>query len=285
MPRLSAAFRYMFTAFLTSVFYLAIAYFVLRPLEWREHLFNLLSQAFGMFTALQSSNTLGWVLNTIVSSSFTIILTLLLVGVIRGKSAMKQHSLETAAIALLALFGQIVAIYGPIYLHSVVRTVYEDHQSLVAKANALKPPCPTCNQCLDVNAATAPLKAQLLQQERDLSACMSLQKNIPEIDSYEIASRMTKPDTPMMEYILTTSTTRVLDLTVACDFSVNDSSTEFLTPTGGSIMQGYQYLPITDKQFRIYMQSPEWHHSSPLLISIYFKKPVDRMPLCRFPTQ
>jgi hypothetical protein len=70
-----------------------------------------------------------------------------LVGAVRGRDALTKHWAETAAIALLALTGQIVLLYGPIYLRSLTRVVYSDHRNLVAAVNAPKPPCPSCAIC------------------------------------------------------------------------------------------------------------------------------------------
>jgi hypothetical protein len=58
MLKLSSTFRYMLTVFLASAFYLTVAYFVLRPLEWRAHLLNLFSQSFGLFTAIYCNSIL-----------------------------------------------------------------------------------------------------------------------------------------------------------------------------------------------------------------------------------
>jgi len=93
---------------------------------------------------MQSSNGPGWIISVIGSSLFTIIFTVVLVGAFSGREAMMSHWIETGAIALLALIGQVVLLYGPIYLRSVTRTVYEDHQRLAAELRAPRPICPTC---------------------------------------------------------------------------------------------------------------------------------------------
>ena len=147
MDKLSAPFRYMLTGFSTAGVFGVIAYFVLRPLEWRPQLLGLLAHAFVSFTQYLGTNGPGWIISVVGSSVFTIIATIVLVGFVRGSVAMRQHWIETAAIALLALIGQIVLLYGPIYLRTVTRTVYDDHQAWVAKASAPKPPCPACYSC------------------------------------------------------------------------------------------------------------------------------------------
>jgi hypothetical protein len=147
MDKIPSPMRHVFTIIFTTVVYAAIAYFVLRPMEWRSQLLHLFVRSFNAFTAMQSSNGPGWIISVVGSSLFTIIFTLVVVGAVRGGSAMRKHWLETGAIALLALIGQIVLLYGPIYLRTLTRVVYSDHQDLVARANAPQPSCPSCPTC------------------------------------------------------------------------------------------------------------------------------------------
>ncbi len=157
MANLSTPFRHMLTACGTVTVFTIIAFFVLRPIEWRMQLLHLLARAFVAFTQYLGTNGPGWIISVVGSSIFTIVATVVIVGLIRGRAAMSQHWGETAAIALLAFVGQIVLLYGPIYMRKVTQTVYDDHQMLVAKANAPMPKCqtcPTCPSCPKVRGAT-----------------------------------------------------------------------------------------------------------------------------------
>lgn len=138
MARFSGATRHMFTASFTSSILLAIAYLVLRPLAWRPQLLHILDRGFVLFTQYLGTNGPGWLVSVLGSSIFTIIATLALVGLVRGSSAMKQHWVETALIAILALVGQIVLLYGPIYLRKVTQAVFDDHVGMVGAQRELK---------------------------------------------------------------------------------------------------------------------------------------------------
>src|SRR5579864_7329944 len=91
LPKLPEKLRYLFIVLSVTFIYTAIAYLILRPPAWRAHLLNLLSRAFAGFTAAQSSNGFGWVVSVIASSSFMIVFTIILIGLVRGRNAMVQH--------------------------------------------------------------------------------------------------------------------------------------------------------------------------------------------------
>jgi hypothetical protein len=61
-----------------------------------------------------------------------LLVTVVLVGISRRVAAMRRHWRQTSSIALLALFIQIVGFHGLLYLRSVARIVYEEHQSLLS---------------------------------------------------------------------------------------------------------------------------------------------------------
>lgn len=131
MARFSSPLRHMFTAFCTVGAVAGMVWWAIRPIAWRHHLFNLLDRGFLSFTHYLGTNEPGWIVSVLASSTLTIILTVVLIWIIRGTAAMKQHWIDTAVIGLLAVVGQIIILYGPIYLRNLTSVVYDDHQGLV----------------------------------------------------------------------------------------------------------------------------------------------------------
>jgi len=134
MAKLTAATRYMLACLLTIVALAAIAYWILRPLEWRPQLINLISRSADAFTGADRSS---WLASHLYSSAFLILTTLVLVGITHGRSALKLQWIEKSTIALMALAIQIVLFYGAIYLRTLVRTVYQLDRSAAARITQL----------------------------------------------------------------------------------------------------------------------------------------------------
>jgi len=129
MAKLTTANRYLLGSLFTAMVLTAIAYWVLRPPEWRPHLLNLLARSFTGFAGTDASI---WLVAHVYSSVFQIVATAVLVGIVRGIPAARKHWIETSTIVLLVWLGQILLFYGFPYLRSVTRAVYMDHQAFVS---------------------------------------------------------------------------------------------------------------------------------------------------------
>ena len=107
------------------------------------HFGNLLARAGVLFLHWMGTTALG--LATPSSSIFvlSVVVTLGVVAYQRGDGGLRQHWKETAALTAAITLGVMLLVYGPIFLASVVNTVYDDHQELAARvvqlANAPKP--------------------------------------------------------------------------------------------------------------------------------------------------
>jgi hypothetical protein len=221
---------------------------------------------------MQSSNGLGWIISVIASSLFTIICTLALVGAIRGGDAMRQHLVETTAIALLAVIGQVVLLYGPIYLRSLTRTVYEDHQGLVATARSAKERNAGLVDPKSKDEGISNLKKQIANLK---------QQGSPNVGIYPIGHDL-KPGVPKVEYVMTTAKIRTpVDISATCNFPIGSASARLLTVTGGS-SQSTDDRRISDKEHRFLILFPDWSPASPLWVTIFFDGVVDKMPSCEF---
>jgi hypothetical protein len=121
--------------FLASV---AIPAFCLYRLDatMRLHLWNLLGSAKDNFLASQGTSALGF-LSQLAVPSLSGILVALLVLVVRGKKAMKEHVIQTAGIVCCAVICADILWFGSLFSWNVVQAAYEDHTSLVARIEML----------------------------------------------------------------------------------------------------------------------------------------------------
>ena len=114
------------------------------------HFGNLLARAGVLFLHWMGTTALGF-FTPVLIFVLSVVVTLGVVAYQRGMEAMRQHWKETAALTAAITLGVMLLVYGPIFLASVVNTVYDDHQELAARvvqlANAPKPVCPTCASC------------------------------------------------------------------------------------------------------------------------------------------
>lgn len=94
-----------------------------------HHLYNLLKAAVSGMPALVSSNWLAWGLGLFVFATYE-----LLALVFRGWEDMKLRWKQNVGMGIGAAFIGYVVLFGI----SVVKTVYDDHQSLVTKVAGLE---------------------------------------------------------------------------------------------------------------------------------------------------
>jgi hypothetical protein len=100
--------------------------------EFRGHFINLMQRAWGLFTQKEGTTTPGFASN-IAWPIISLVVAWYLIRRERGKEAAMKHS-EEALLAVRVVVIVALLIYGPMAAWCVVKTVYEDHQSL-AKRN------------------------------------------------------------------------------------------------------------------------------------------------------
>ena len=94
-----------------------------------HHFFNLLKHSLYAMPGLVSSNWLGWAWGLFVFAVYEILALL-----VRGWQDMKQRWKQNVGMGIGAAFLGYVVLFGI----SVVKSVYDDHQSLVAKIAELQ---------------------------------------------------------------------------------------------------------------------------------------------------
>lgn len=136
MTKLKAVAHCVLTFCCSIIALIAIAYWVLLPVEGRPHLISLLSRSFTAFAQSLGTNRSGWLVSKVYASLFLIIVTVVLIGIGGGLTAMRQHRAETT-VALTSVAILIVIFYGFIYIRTVVSIVYNEHQSAISEHSRL----------------------------------------------------------------------------------------------------------------------------------------------------
>ncbi len=101
------------------------------------HFVSLLLRALHNFLGLLGTTALGWAA-PLLDSLFTIGLTLFFIQRREGRVAMLAHWKQNATVTLKVMFKVTLVIYLPLLSYSVIRTVYDDHESLVSHVRELR---------------------------------------------------------------------------------------------------------------------------------------------------
>lgn len=136
--------------FAVLLWYLAttvVVILVLRHPLWHSHLLRFIHSAWAAFVAEQMGSTSPGFINSLWAAVVGVILMALGIWYLQGLDAMKKHVIETAAMGILGLITVLVLVYGTQFIWEVAQFGYNDHESLVARLNAPKVPCPSCPSC------------------------------------------------------------------------------------------------------------------------------------------
>lgn len=101
------------------------------------HFIGLLLRALHNFLGLLGTTALGWaapLLDSFLSIGFALYFILRR----EGREAMLSHWRQNAAVTLKVVIMVTLVIYLPLFGYSVIRTVYDDHESLVTRVQALR---------------------------------------------------------------------------------------------------------------------------------------------------
>jgi hypothetical protein len=239
--------------------------------EWRRHFFNLLSHSWELLMAASSSSTFGLLYYSIgaavLSGGLSAVHNFLSKERIWDKAfkeAIPQFIIGLIVVPILALLA---------FSHFVVRTVYLDHQSLVAAI---------AQQRLRQTGLVDPksrddeifaLKGRLSFYEKQQSS---------EVRVYPLSPGTRDPNAPRMEYILASGKIRTpADIGITCNFAIANVSWTVLTTTGSTSYEANDQR-ISEKQYRIGILSPAWTPHSPVYVTVFFVRPVNQMPSCSF---
>jgi hypothetical protein len=109
---------------------------IIREHSWHEQLLRFLARAWANFLFHVGSTGPGFV-SPILVSVLSIGGTLLCIGYLFGRAAMKEHFWETGAIAALVFITVMLTVYFPQFAWEVIKTAHDDHQSLARRTSEL----------------------------------------------------------------------------------------------------------------------------------------------------
>ncbi len=259
-----------------------------------SHLFNLLGRSFAAIPMSLGSTWLGIVFPVCVALFGE------LIGVARfGWQVMIQNWKKATGLAFAALG----VGYAILFVFCFVKEVYTDHMQLAAIAGKYHQQLSTAAKdmqtkintitvekdgeidklkiaCAYKDGASGILQQQLTNQQNQLNTCLLQQKEIPTMHTFMVA-RDGKTG-PRMEYLLTTNVVgSPVDLKVSCDFNIASVALYPLTTGRGPVFSGSNDR-LSEKGYKLYLESPAWSADTPLFVTVFFVPPVDSMPTCKF---
>jgi cell division protein FtsB len=101
------------------------------------HFVSLLFRVLHNFLASLGTTALGWAI-LLVDSFLSIGVVLYFIWRREGRAAMISHWKKNAAVTLMAVVVVNLIIYGTLLVFSAIRTVFDDHESLVAQVKELR---------------------------------------------------------------------------------------------------------------------------------------------------
>lgn len=239
---------------------------------WTHSLFRLLLRALVNTPSLLSSNWLAAFLSIVLFS----VPQLVKWGTNRWKLAyLKEHWRADLRVGVIT----VSVCWLLLFAVSVGKAVYIDHDSLTERIQTLTQQ----NSSLKTDNAglVDPKSRDELIKKLNAEIKKYQEQESPTIRAF-VVSRNQRPGVPLMEYVLTSGRIRTpVDLLTTCDFPINDAVVSLLTEGNGFTMSSSKRR-ISTNEFEFNVLSPAWSSSSPLWITIYFEKPVDRMPSCKF---
>jgi hypothetical protein len=109
---------------------------VVRVPEWHLQLLRFLYRAWQFFLVHVGSTGPGFI-SPVIVSLLSIIGTLLCIGYLQGRPAMRKHFWENAAITAVVFITVMLVVYVPQFAWEAVRAVCNDHQALVNRVGEL----------------------------------------------------------------------------------------------------------------------------------------------------
>lgn len=259
---------------------------VFRKHLWHVELTMLLQKSWASFTASISSNTLGFIMSTLILPVLAFAATFVGSIIVEDKGELRKAFIKSLIAGLFAGVA-MTCLWGTLFAWSLIKTVYDNHGSLLRSANTLQKQNDALNIKIGdlsakLNSLPSPqdyerLKTQFSSYKQTIEAAQTRK----EFSVYPISHDM-RPGIPKMEYLLTTNTYRSpTEINATCDFPIGEVTEFFLTTSGGSTLST-QNRKISENQYVIYILFPAWSPASPLWATVFFKGSVDRMPTCRF---
>lgn len=138
MPTIPTRYKYVAVSLLIPTMMVGMVWWALKPTEWRSHLSSLFERAFRSLTTYYGTNGPGFWVSVVVSTLFAAIFTVVLMGFFKGWDAMQRHLVETLLIAVLCVAGELVVVWGPLYLRHLASVIFSDHEELASSIRAAR---------------------------------------------------------------------------------------------------------------------------------------------------
>lgn len=246
---------------------------------WHTLLLRLLGRSWNSVVDSLGTRTLGYVVAEIILLT-GVFFAAFMVLVYQSGEDERGRAIKKSLIAAVAAAVATICMWAATFGWSAAKTIYNDYQRLTLLNSRMREENArlSCENQRIKSSLPSPQKVVVRQAEKLVPVSVA---ESPRIMSFPV-SRAQRLGMSEIEYLLTTNVIRTpVELVVACDFPIADTSAVPLTPTGGSVSVASNKR-ISPTQIKVSMKSPAWSPTMPLWITIFFAGPVDRMPSCSF---
>ncbi len=149
---------------------LLVLILVFRQPEWHPQLVRFTDRVWRTFITYNAGSTSPGFISSILFSILGVAIVALYIAFSKGLKAMRDHVIESTAMAILGLATMAFAIYGTQFAWEVAHCGYEDHRNLVSENRNLKSGAANLVDPTGRDEEIASLKKQLAASESELSA-------------------------------------------------------------------------------------------------------------------
>jgi hypothetical protein len=268
---------------------------------WMQHLSSFIGSVAHVFFEAIGTTILGWIVNGAFAASLALT-ALNKINRQQGWRAMLNHWRKEYKRALKFSLWCAVIIYSPIFVYSVGKAVYEDHEGLVHRSHDLREVVNgdaltlqhTKDECSGQvsdqkiqNAGLVGANGQLQSQNRDqqntINNCQTQALKLLAPEPTSITALYMSTESTYTEGVLTAKFVLLTNhaitpvkMGVTCDRPI---ITGYSVILGSGTMLGGSG-PTAQKTLDISIESPSWTKISPVLVVM--KLPDNKTPICTF---
>ena len=203
-------------------------------------------------------------MSAIISGIFALIVSAALVWILQGTGAMSKHLTEATVVGVLALIGELLIVWGPLYMRHVASVTYSDHQQLVQKNKELVA-SNSSSQLVDPHTRDEEIR-KLQQEVRDYKNAQPTQQ----ITTLRFSRVNVEPSKDLLTYVaLTNKPVSPINATFHCPMKF-----QFIAAGGTAggpvpVMAGVGNVSDNDAEFS---SSLVWDKNNPIIITTLIPK-------------
>jgi hypothetical protein len=117
---------------------LAVLIAIFGHAEWHSNLLRFAARVWHVFVTYNAGSTSPGFVSSILFSLLGVVVLAIYIAHTKGKKALKQHMIESFALAVFGIITVVFVVYGTQFAWEVAKVGYEDHKTLAVSVISLK---------------------------------------------------------------------------------------------------------------------------------------------------